>query len=157
MGTGGRFALTFQSLSVPTLPPRACTWAGMTVDQCGDPPDLAEAAHQVLMEGAGAHLQGGDVLQAQEDTGDHPALAGGGAQAQDTGGAALPCSGGDLPLLGGETTGDKKIVAFQFLPEFSFVKNMWRQFLICEQTCGDSKIRRSETSQHTHQPSPFTQ
>ena len=49
-----------------------------------------------------------------------------------SGGAALPCSGGDLPLPGGETTGDK-MIAFLSPPEFSFVKNMWRQFLICEQ------------------------
>ena len=39
---------------------------GMTVDQCGDPLDLVEAAPQVLMEGAGAHLQGGDGLQGEK-------------------------------------------------------------------------------------------
>ena len=38
----------------------------MTVDQCGDPPDLVVAAHQVLMEGAGAHLQGGDGPQGEK-------------------------------------------------------------------------------------------
>jgi len=96
----------------------------MTVDQCGDPLDLVEAALQALMEGAGAHREGGDVLQAPEGTEGRLALAGGGAPAQDTGGAALPCSGGDLPLPGGETTGDKKIVAFQTLPEFSLVKKI---------------------------------
>ena len=78
---------------------------------------------------------------APEGTGGHPVPAGGGAPVQDTGvlflkkfdyllhlilhdrsffvcetlfpgGVALLCSGGDLPLPGGETTGDK-IIAFQ--------------------------------------------
>ena len=99
---------------------------------------------------------------APEGTGGHPAPAGGGAPVQDTGvmllfsacyparliflvcetlifpgGVALLCSGGDLPLPGGETTGDK-MIAFQscFVWEtcgnsqirrtFSFVKNQWR-------------------------------
>ena len=90
---------------------------------------------------------------APEGTGGHPAPAGGGAPVQDTGvmllfsacyparliflvcetlifpgGVALLCSGGDLPLPGGETTGDK-MIAFQSPPEFSFVKNIRRQFL----------------------------
>ena len=38
----------------------------MTVDQCADPLDLVEDAHQVLMEGAGAHLQGGDGPQGEK-------------------------------------------------------------------------------------------
>ena len=76
-------------------------------------------------------------IAAPEGTGGHPAPAGGGAPVQDTGvmplfiayyparfiflvcetlifpgGVALLCSGGDLPLPGGETTGDK-MIAFQ--------------------------------------------
>ena len=78
----------------------------MIVGPCGGPLDPVEDAHQVRMDGAGAHLQGGDALQgekhysdllddgllsllfsfsAPEGTGGHPAPAGGGAPAQDTG------------------------------------------------------------------------
>jgi len=129
--------LTSRSRSAPTLPPRACTWAGMTVGLCTGPLGPVEDARQAPMEDVGAHLQGGDAHQAPEGTGGHPAPAGGGAPVQDTGGVALLCSGGDLPLPGGETTGDK-MLAFQsrFVWEtcgnsqirrpFSFVKNRWR-------------------------------
>jgi len=144
--------LTSRSRSAPTLPPRACTWAGMTVGLCTGPLGPVEDARQAPMEDVGAHLQGGDAHQAPEGTGGHPAPAGGGAPAQDTGGAALPCSGGDLPLPGGETTGDK-MIDFQSPPEFSFVKNMWRQFLICEQNVemaksGDLRTPNKPTSHH---------
>lgn len=129
--------MTSRSRSAPTLPPRACTWAGMTVGLCTGPLGPVEDARQAPMEDVGAHLQGGDAHQAPEGTGGHPAPAGGGAPVQDTGGVALLCSGGDLPLPGGETTGDK-MIAFQsrFVWEksgnsqirrtFSFVKNQWR-------------------------------
>ena len=39
---------------------------GMIVGPCAGPLDPVEDAHQVLMEGAGAHLQGGDALQGEK-------------------------------------------------------------------------------------------
>jgi len=84
----------------------------MTVGRCAVPLGPVVDAHQAPMEDAGAHLQGGAARQAPEGTGGHPAPAGEGAPAQDTGGVALLCSGGDLHLPGGETTGDK-MIAFQ--------------------------------------------
>ena len=73
----------------------------MTVGRCTGPLGPVEDARQAPMEDVGAHLQGGDAHQgekrsnnqntllfsftAPEGTGGHPAPAGGGAPAQDTG------------------------------------------------------------------------
>lgn len=138
--------MTSRSRSAPTLPPRACTWAGMTVGLCTGPLGPVEDARQAPMEGVGAHLQGGDAHQAPEGTGGHPAPAGGGAPVQDTGGVALLCSGGDLPLPGGETTGDK-MIAFQscFVWEKKWKQPNQETFLV-------SNVKNQWRSEHPNKP-----
>lgn len=76
------------------------------------------------MGGVGVHLPGGDDHLAPGGTGGHPAPAEGGAPVRDTGEAALLSSEGDLPLQGGETTGDKKTLPSIIL---SINEHIWGQ------------------------------
>ena len=104
----------------------------MTVGPCTGPLGLVivEDAHQAPMEDAGAHLQGGGARQgeknsidhnisfliffsAQEGTGGHPAPAGGGAPAQDTGGIfAL-----EMPILTASHPAIARSIIFLYFQE----------------------------------------